>query len=82
MDNISIFSIAVSQVSQIGLSACGATAVINALLALDSSHTTATVAEQGRISDNIHVEIEKGKCRRNLLLDLQGYSYGQTHDFD
>lgn len=34
------------QVSQIGLSACGATAVINALLALDSSHTTATVAEQ------------------------------------
>ena len=59
MDNISIFSIAVSQVSQIGLSACGATAVINALLALDSSHTTATVAEQGRISDNIHVEIEK-----------------------
>ena len=36
------------QVSQIGQSACGATAVINALLALDSPHTTATVAEQAR----------------------------------
>ena len=43
------------QVSQIGVSACGATAVINALLALDSPHTTATVAAQGRTADDIKV---------------------------
>ena len=43
------------QVSQIGVSACGATAVINALLALDSPHTTATVAAQGRAADDVRV---------------------------
>ena len=49
--------VALPQVSQIGLSACGATAVINALLALDSPHTTATVAAQERKSVDIQVLI-------------------------
>ena len=70
------------QVTQIGVSACGATAVINALLALDVPHATAQVADEvatrrraetAPLPDYLLSRSSAGATHRDLVAALESH---------